>query len=136
MDESSTGVSPAIRRWSVAGCVVVYAAAFVMTHLPPNRVPGAGLINDKILHCTGYCGLGLALLWTLAVRRRWHVGPMLFFGAWVAILGYALFDESTQPIVGRDFEWGDVAADAIGSLIGIVIAVWIVRWRKQRNESC
>ncbi len=118
-----------MRTGSVAVCAALYLAAFVLTHLPPNRVPGGGLINDKLMHLVGYGGLGFATMWTLAIlRRRTPMRPG-FFGAWGAMLCYALFDESTQPIVGRSFEWSDLAADATGAVLGLLLALLIVRRR-------
>lgn len=104
--------------------------AFVMTHLPPSRVPGGGLINDKLLHCVGYLALGVVTMLTLAfLRGRRPVGGMIP-GVWIAMLGYALLDESTQPLAGRTFEWGDLAADGTGALLGIVVVVLLSRQRR------
>lgn len=112
---------------SVLVCVSLYAAAFVMTHLPPGRVPGGGLINDKILHLAGYAGLGFATLWTIAILGRSASGLSRLFCAWAGMLCYALADEWTQPYVGRSFEWSDLAADAVGALVGLSLAMLIVR---------
>ena len=103
-----------------------------MTHLPPSRVPGGGWINDKVMHLAGYTGLGLATLWALAMLSRRIVGGGVFFGAWLGMLGYALFDEVTQPMVGRSFEWGDLAADAAGAMVGLSLALLLVRRRSIR----
>ncbi|MCA9255783.1 MAG: VanZ family protein, partial [Phycisphaerales bacterium] len=87
------------------------------------------ILNDKLMHLVGYGGLGFATMWTLAIRRRRASLWPGFFGAWVAMLCYALFDESTQPIVGRSFEWSDLAADATGAALGLLLALLIVRRR-------
>ncbi|MCB9851763.1 MAG: VanZ family protein [Phycisphaerales bacterium] len=129
MAETRQIASRIVRQLSVAGCVCLYAGAFVMTHLPPGRVPGAGLINDKVLHFTGYAGLGIASLWTHFVLARGVSGPGRFFGVWALMLCYALMDEWTQPYVGRSFEWSDLAADALGALVGLSAATLIVRRR-------
>ncbi|MCA9254811.1 MAG: VanZ family protein [Phycisphaerales bacterium] len=132
MAETRQPTSSAMRTGSVAVCAALYVAAFVMTHLPPSRVPGGGWINDKVMHLAGYTGLGLATLWALAMLSRRIVGGGVFFGAWLGMLGYALFDEVTQPMVGRSFEWGDLAADAAGAMVGLSLALLLVRRRSIR----
>ena len=129
MADTGQVASRSIRQLSVAGCAALYVAAFVATHLPPSRVPGGGLINDKILHLIGYAGLGLATWWAWSVGLRRGRSAGVFLGLWAIVLCYALVDELTQPIVGRSFEWGDLAADAVGALVGLSAARFFVRRR-------
>jgi len=40
---------------------------------------------------------------------------------------YALFDEATQPLARRSFEFGDLLADVLGAAIGIALACLLLR---------
>jgi VanZ family protein len=82
-----------------------------------------GIIWDKALHFTAY--FGLAWLATLAWGRRIHA---LLILAVVLALGGAL--EILQAMVGRDGEWGDMLANALGGLTGTALALlmlWLAR---------
>jgi VanZ family protein len=49
-------------------------------------------------------------------------------------LFYGLFDEVHQIFIpGRYFDWWDLVADAIGSLIGILLAKLII-WENIKNS--
>jgi len=89
-----------------------WALCFLLTHLPPPSVPSAVSNFDKLAHGLGY--FCLAFL----VQLKGHVtlkGLLL-------ILVYAFFDELTQPLMGRSFEFSDLLSDAIGSALGFFIS--------------
>lgn len=98
------------------------AFMFTMTHLPKERVPrNLALAGDKTLHFLAFMGLGF--LASLAIQLRFsHLGrfayaiPILLFG-----LAYAWFDELTQPLVGRHFDYKDLVADGAGLLAGMLL---------------
>lgn len=99
------------------GCLL---GAFTMTHLPPPNEPQPDPFNDKVLHIIGFAVLGLATGRRFARGTRSRPGEMyllLFVGLGV----YALFDELTQPIVGRSCEMTDWLADLCGALIGLAV---------------
>jgi VanZ family protein len=70
---------------------------------------------DKLDHFTAYFGLGL--LATLGWGRdRWLVW------IWSALVLVGAGLEIIQLFVGRDAEWGDVLANAIGATLGLALA--------------
>ena len=85
---------------------------FFLTHLPPSGIPASIEGLDKLAHFLGYSVLGFLLF---AVRKPEDQA----LGKTVLILAlYSLFDEATQPLVGRDFELWDIAADLLGATSG------------------
>jgi len=95
--------------------VVVYGQLWVA---PEDDMPDLGW--DKALHFTAY--FGLALLATLAWERRMR--PLwLFLG--VAAMGGVM--ELIQLLVGRDGEWGDVAANTLGAGLGTGLALLMLK---------
>ena len=97
--------------WAITG--LYWVVLFVMTHLPPRRLPhGPG--SDKLHHFLAYLVLsfllGAALWQAFPSRRRWM--PMLVV---LAAMAYGAFDEFTQIAVGRDCELNDWLADVAGA---------------------
>lgn len=97
------------------------AGAFLATHLPPPRTPLRHVPSDKLLHAIGFAVLGMLTIWQAAGGRTGLSRPVLAT-RYLALLAYALFDEVTQPLVGRSFEWKDWLADAGGAATGMIIA--------------
>jgi VanZ family protein len=110
-----------------------WLALFIATHIPtpPDLLPPNG--GDKLAHFGAYLVLALLLAtaWELAggVRTRRH----LIF-AWFAVLGYAVFDEVTQTLVGRDCEFWDWLADASGAAIGLLLFVLLRKLLSARAQ--
>lgn len=102
-------------------CALTWLAAFAATHIPPGR--GGGLfISDKLLHFIGYLGLATPLIWLLAAlghTRPWRIALTLGI-----LLAYGVFDELTQPLVGRSADVLDWLCDAAG--IAASVALWEV----------
>lgn len=48
----------------------------------------------------------------------------------LVLTAYSLFDELTQPYVGRTFDWLDLLADFIGSSLGISSVWWALNRTK------
>jgi VanZ family protein len=92
----------------------------VMSLLPGNSLPMRALdrlhVNDKLEHCLAYTVL--AFLPAIHEHRRFIIAAAL--GA--VALGIAL--EYGQLLTGwRDFEYGDMVADAVGVCVGLAAAV-------------
>jgi VanZ family protein len=111
-------------------CAIVWSAAFVVTHLPPSRLPPPGLA-DYLLHAAGYLVLAVLLTWALAAGGRGL--PRRALIAACAMIAYAAFDELTQPLVGRAAEWADALADAAGAALGIAAAETVLLLRRRRG---
>ena len=96
-----------------------WAVLFVLTHLPPTRMMH-GPSNDKLQHFAAYFVLSMALgttMWVATPARR-RVAPLVALGVCAA---YGIFDELTQPIVGRSAEVGDWVADVSGATVAALI---------------
>ncbi len=105
--------------------------AFTATHLPPSSTPSPAWINDKLLHFTGFFVLGVLTWWRFQPVRP---EQMLRFGMTMLalLMLYALFDEWTQPLVGRTAEFADWTADAAGACLGIGAGMWLT-WLRRRT---
>ena len=99
------------------------AAALVLLYMalaPARDVPGVELLWDKAEHAAAWSVLTLLGL-LLSTRRRWAILVFaLAFGGVIEVL------QAILPF-GRDGEWADFAADAVG------IAVAYFLWRVARH---
>ena len=71
----------------------------------------AGL--DKLAHFFGYSVLGFLFA---APKKHSGTGILRAMG-WIFL--YAVFDEVTQPLVGREFDFLDITADLLGASLGV-----------------
>jgi len=116
------------------GPVLAYTAAIFLlssiSSLP--MLPGAG--GDKWAHSIAYSGLALVML-RAVVSGRWR--PIAGRHAMTAVLltaAYGATDELHQLFVpGRTGDLRDLAADAAGALVAVVIAYAIARVRAGRS---
>lgn len=112
-----------IRLVLVCALVTYWLAMFFGTHLP--RLPKSlAEQSDKVLHFVAYGGLAVLLLGWRASRRVPTLQTVVML--WVLIAVYGLFDEVTQPLVGRHCDFGDWIADITGAGLGLVVTWPIV----------
>ena len=150
----SSGAAKSQAGWFARGLMMALAvywlALFTGTHLPIDPdivVPG----KDKMLHFVGYGGLGLLFGLTLALRssprprlrregqREGASAPndsharrrLPLVGAMFVLAIYGIFDELTQPLVGRTCDFHDWLADCGGIVIGLFVAHAACRWFPQ-----
>ena len=111
--------------------VLLWAAAFTLTHLPPGDVPNFH-VGDKTLHLVGFTGLASAFGVTMlayGVPRRRRLMWMI-----AVLLTYAAADELTQPFAGRTADLHDWLFDAAGTLIAVAVVegvAWMVGKQQQ-----
>ena len=113
-------------RWKflfLAYCVLI----LYVSSLSPKELPeGPELVSDKFLHLCEYGLFGVLSWGAFAVRKGIFPWGLVVLGAW-----FGIFDECWQEWLGRSrsAEVWDVAADAVGSLLGVVVAqlFWIKR---------
>lgn len=118
------------RRLRTALWLTGLVAAFVATHLPPAQTPRPPLVSDTWLHLSGYAVLGALTVWRLTADAPPPDALRLF--RWYLILcGYAVFDETTQPLVGRSLEASDLAANLAGAVVGMVTMYGVTRRRSR-----
>jgi VanZ family protein len=101
-----------------------------LTHFP-NPYPSRGEPEhwDKLAHFGLYAVLAGLALRVLSLRKAgWH--PFIRCAAVLAcVTAFGLLDEFTQPFTGRDFDWFDWLADAVGALSG-TLAYELLRRRR------
>lgn len=97
--------------WKLVSAAVLIAISFFslmpLSELP--QVPG----SDKTHHVLSYA----CLMFPVALNRpKYYLLIAFFFIAWSGAL------ELIQPFVNRYAEWGDLGANALGVVLGILIA--------------
>ena len=102
----------------IATCLGIYMA---LRPLGPSPEGG-----DKAMHFWSYVAMSL---WFAAIyerRHAWRVGLALFaFSGMIEVLQYLI------P-TGRSAEWGDMAANGLGILIGLAVsALLTTSWMQQ-----
>ncbi len=105
-----------LRKLSTIGLTLTWVFAYTATHIPAERVPDLHA-SDKTMHAVGYFVLAAGFLLTLRLYRKPLATRVIWCG--VIFACYALFDELTQELVGRSFEWLDIAADLAGAAAAI-----------------
>lgn len=83
--------------------------------------PGGVQIWDKFSHFAAYTVLAVLLIRTLQLRRQTDARQL--FTAWLMCVGYGLLLEGLQGwmALGRQFEAGDLLANALGALAGCAL---------------
>ena len=112
------------RRILWAMTLSYWVVLFVLTHTPPVHMPpGPG--NDKLMHFLAYLVLAFLLGTTLYLALPGQ-RPRIALLVLVLGAGYGAFDELTQPLSGRDAEWGDWFCDVAGvTTVALVLFVLV-----------
>ncbi len=94
--------------------------SYVAAVLPQELAPHVGSLNDKAHHILAFIVLGMLLRFSYRVRY-WYA--LLFLS------GYGVFIELSQLWIAtnRYADINDVAADIIGSFIGLKLHKYITR---------
>lgn len=104
--------TPVRLRWlGIAASAVVAAAISVLTLMPAQELPSAPG-GDKLHHFLAFSALVLPVV---AVRPRnalWAVPLAIAYGGMIELI---------QPQVGRQGDWADALANALGALIGAAL---------------
>jgi VanZ family protein len=122
-----------IARWPAA--IACLAAIFASSTVPavlgtriPRRVPRTPLATDKIAHVSEFALLGFLLAGALQHDGDRPMRPATSaLAATAAGTVFGALDELHQRSVrGRVAAWDDVAADALGSAAGALIAALVI----------
>jgi VanZ family protein len=102
--------------------------------MPSDDVPQIEMFPgfDKVVHGCMYFGLTVLACWTLhaEIKRIKIVYLVLFSISW----GLLMEISQLEMMLGRAFEWKDELANSVGSLLGAVIYLLIVRlYQSQRR---
>lgn len=106
------------RRVILATLIVLWLAAFTLSHIPGEDVPDFH-VSDKLLHTVGFLGLATTFALTLQAyglpRTRRIVLVILI------MLAYGALDELTQPYFHRSCELLDWVSDAVGTTAALLL---------------
>lgn len=119
------GLVTIVRMGLVTLLVIYWSSMFFGTHLPQMPQSLAGH-SDKLLHFCAYGGLAVLLLSWRITRGRVSIRQLLLL--WLMIGAYGIFDEVTQPLVGRDSDVKDWLADLTGAAIGLAVTWPVATW--------
>jgi VanZ family protein len=109
------------RKLVIFALLFYWPTLFIISHIPIPGVVYKARISDKMLHTAAYLILIFLLWYSGGIARKVNWKKPL---AWLLILiigVYALLDEVIQGMVGRNFDFMDMAADAIGGLLGLIL---------------
>ncbi len=125
----SSQTRSARHRWRTGVWLAVWAGAFVATHVPPPAGPLPIVVRDVWLHFVGFVVLGMVTIWRIAGGGA-RISVRAAGGWFLGLVAYGLFDEVSQELVGRTFQWTDWAADGAGAAVGVLAAVVWSRWTR------
>jgi VanZ family protein len=111
---STLQVNGSFSRGAFALAVLVsLAVLFAPASDVPSTPPGV----DKLVHATLFAALALSGRW--AGLARGVLAPVLVL--------YAAASEVIQGLIGRDAAVGDLLADVVGVLLGLLAWHWLAR---------
>src|SRR3954470_22325557 len=96
---------------------VVVLVSLAVLFAPASDVPSAPPGVDKLVHASLFAALALTGRW--AGLPRGVLAPVLVL--------YAASSEVIQGLVGRDAAVGDLLADVVGVLLGLLAWHWLAR---------
>ncbi len=116
-------------RWGTWWVLIGIAATVVGMYLALRPVGPSMPGGDKAMHLWSYVAMSL---WFAAIyerRHAWRVGVVLIvFSGLIEVLQYLM------PY-GRAAEWGDMAANGLGILIGLGVSALLATSWMQRVEK-
>ncbi|KAF4620541.1 hypothetical protein D9613_000478 [Agrocybe pediades] len=126
-----------LRPWFLAfTCVIMIILAFLGFTNFSRALP----LNDKLLHFLCFCIATGVFYFILDVeehaRRIWfwrYSG--LIFTIFICFFCGGILSEFVQAALPyKTFQWGDVAANLLGSTLGLYIAYYVERYYRHRRE--
>lgn len=116
---------PQARSLARAAFWLATLAILTATHWPGLSVEGPVDRTDLVVH------VGVFAVWSTLLGLAYRPGLRVHLPV---ALAFAVFDETTQPLFNRTFDWLDLAADALGVLIGTGLAA-VVHSRRARPTT-
>ncbi len=120
------------RAWYLFGVILTFVV--IVTSLVPARDLPHLRVSDKLEHLIAYCSLALWFGGLLPPRRYLQLG--------LALLALGGGIEIVQGLMGlgREADWRDFYADALGTAFGLSLcmaglrhwASWLEQWPKRR----
>jgi hypothetical protein len=98
---------------ALAATAVIALAIAGLTLTPSISPPSMGLaLSDKAYHAIAFAALVMPVAAVFRRRLLWIAIVAFAYGAMIEVI---------QPFVGRGAEWSDLAANAVGILIGLAV---------------
>lgn len=101
------------RAWWVT---LTLAALIAVAALVPSPGTQGAMPSDKVGHVLAFFVLALPLA---------RVRAAMFWPVILIVVAYGGMIEAVQPLVGRNAEWADLGADALGALGGACLGRWM-----------
>jgi VanZ family protein len=143
-DKWNGATRPGRRAWALVGAWAV--VIFLLSSIPGSAIPEVpGRYTDKVVHVLVYAVLGLLLGRALAATATANATPTpatktaLRRASTVVVVcvlatSYGITDELHQLFTPRrSCDWHDVVADAVGGLLGGVLAATVLSRESQRR---
>jgi VanZ family protein len=122
-----------VARWP--GTAAVATTIVVLSHVPPQDLPPVPMFPyaDKLIHAVEYLVLGVFLFRSLAHEFAGNprLAAIITLAAGAA---FGLLDEWHQAAVGRTADARDLAADAVGLLVGLGAVLLVRTWRRPHGD--
>jgi len=109
---------------------------FILTSIPGKSIPKVLGGVDKIKHLGAYFVLAFLLSFALKMQNGYPKisKNSIFFTLLITSL-YGLLDEIHQIFIpGRHFDWWDLLADIVGSVLGILLVKIIISSIYKKDE--
>ena len=102
---------------------------FILTSIPGKHMPTLFGVSDKFKHFGAYLVLAFLLNFAIILQGKYKkLSENSFYITLIITTIYGLFDEVHQIFIpGRSFDWWDLVADIIGSLVGIMLVNIIIK---------
>ncbi len=121
MSKWTSRSSPLLRRASLGAWVALIVAASLVPRLPGPVRPFLFHGADKIGHAAAYAVLCLLLAWNVRSPAR----PVQLVGSALGAVLFGALVELVQPLTGRSCDLADVATNALGVGVALLlIALW------------
>jgi VanZ family protein len=134
MSDSSNRLERRGRRaWALVGAWAL--VIFLLSSIPGSAIPEVpGRYTDKVVHVLLYAVLGLLVGRALEVTTALGRAPKVAV-ACVLATAYGITDELHQLFTPRrSCDWHDVVADAVGGLLGGVLAATVLSRRSRARK--
>ncbi|KAI0779363.1 hypothetical protein C8Q74DRAFT_1258640 [Fomes fomentarius] len=126
-----------LRPWFLLfTCLVLLTLAFLGFTNVSHSLP----INDKALHfvCMGFATAVFYFIFDVEEDARriwfWRSAPLIFTGVVCFFFGGILSEFVQSMLPYKEFQVGDVAANLLGSTLGLYVAYHLERYYRHRRE--